>query len=223
MACEAMITRSSSRSALAWWAIAAGGLAFGIAVASSFVMIAVVSVMLLRLLCAHPAVHYRLAARAQERARLAARNQRDAKLEDACISRDELVELTEIVDRVAEVAPAEYERLELEQLLDRYVELVVTRRIAAERMARADRLGAYAHLWGAPSDRRRTIDEQRQAARSTCAAQLAALDDDIAQVAELIRLYGERATMPELGYMLEDDGVSRRLELMEPSTESQVG
>lgn len=220
MACEAMVTRRSSHGALVWWALAAGGMAFGIAVASSFIVVAVISMMLLRALATHPAVHHRLAARSQARARLAARNHREAKLEDACISRDELAELTEIVDRVLEVAPGEYERLELEPLLDRYVELVVSRRLAAERMARADRLGAYAHMWGTPSDRRRTIDDQRQAVRTSCATQLAALDDEIAQVAELIRLYGERATMPEIDYMLEDDSLVRRLELMEVSSAS---
>lgn len=217
MTCTALTTRRTPTAGVAWWAFAATGVAVGIAATSAWIVSFVVALMLVRAFATNPAIHRRLHERAQLRARAASRNRREARLEDACVARDELAELTEIVDRVGEVAPGDIERLELEQLLDRYVDLAVTRRTALERMARADRLGAYPHAWTASSDRRRVIDEERQSVRAACAGRIAELDDEIAQVADLIRLYGERATMPSVEYLLDDDSLVRRLELMEPA------
>ena len=160
----------------------------------------------------HPRTRCWLRARARQRALEERRRHREAALDGAHASLDELAELTACVDRLDQLAPGESERLELEALLDRYVELEVARSIAGDRLSRTERWG------GAPYGRRTTpvghhLDAQERQTRTLVRHRMTGLDDQIEDIADLIRLSAARAALPDVDYLLAEE-LPRRLELL---------
>lgn len=177
-----------------WWLLGVAGMSLALAVA-----------------CAPG----HLRTRAAERAREARRHRREVALEAAGIPRGELCELTDLVEQLGAIVPDEANRLELEALLDEYARLAVLRRTAGERLARIERSRPLSALLPPPSQQRSEILSRRDRQRAHAAERLAELDDRAGELAQLVRHYAERAAMPEIDYLLDDDPLGSRLSLLE--------
>jgi hypothetical protein len=132
------------------------------------------------------------AARAQRRTRHA---QRERRIEAAGADADELRQLAEVVDHVADRgAPAAFD---VEPLLDHYVELTAARQRCFAALARANPpcLEAKLVLARAASPRSAEVLERRLSRARSLAETAQRLDEDIAELTETIRYCGERAEL----------------------------
>lgn len=136
------------------------------------------------------------AARAQRRIR---HQHRERRLEAAGADADELRQLAEVVDRVADRGlPAPFD---VEPLLDHYVELTTARQRCFAALARANPpcLEAKLVLARAASPRSAEVLERRISRARSLAETAQRLDEDIAELTETIRYCGERAELFDEG------------------------
>lgn len=137
-------------------------------------------------------VHAERAARARRRTRHA---QRERRIEAAGADTDELRQLAEVVDHVADRGmPAPFD---VEPLLDHYVELTTARQRCFAALARANPpcLEAKLALALAASPRSAQVLERRISRARSLAEAAQRLDEDIAELTETIRYCGERAEL----------------------------
>ncbi len=151
----------------------------------------------------------RHAVRAARRQR---RDRREERLRAANICTLELTQLAELVAQVLDGDPAD--RLELEALLDRYVETALARQrcvtlVAPGEVARLETKLAVAQHGNARSA---AILERRVAQSRAITARARDLEEEISALAELIRLYGQRAALEIDGeHALDSEVVSSAL------------
>src|SRR5262249_25084635 len=118
-------------------------------------------------------------------------------------------ELTLLSDEVERLDPELAQRFDLEDLLDRHVALA----LAHERCVRAMRMADRDHLVRsrAAIDGRRRVDmfERRIRYWDQCKAQADRCAEEMATVADLVRLLAQKAACPDI--VFEDDVLERRL------------
>lgn len=149
-------------------------------------------------------LHRAFVADAQARARYDRRIARMRALPDSAACYHALAELTYLVDETARRDPSLVERHELETLLDRHVALTIAHQQAQRAAAMSDRT-QLEHLLEATradpraSRRRLEVCERRLRYQDHCEATARALADELANVADLVRMVAQRAACPELG------------------------
>ena len=186
------------------------GLGVAVAIASTFTAVLAVGLYVGLFYAERPTA----AARRELRGR---RRQRARRLQLANVATDELVELTNVVD-AAVVADPNLDAADMETLLDRYVDLAIARDRCAELVRReqiAELSRRLDHATRTQQPRRKRAIARRITWWHRCEARLRRLDEQLADVAGLIRLYGERATMPELAFLLDADPVTTALDQVE--------
>ena len=179
------------------WAIVTliAGVVAALAIASTLAVLLAIAVAACHAAIATPAarrVRAERAVRAQRRARHA---QRERRIEAAGADVDELRQLAEIVDRVAQRGgPAPFD---VEPLLDHYVELTTARQRCFAALARANPpcLEAKLVLARAASPRSADVLERRISRARSLAEAAQRLDEDIAELTETIRYCGERTEL----------------------------
>lgn len=149
---------------------------------------------------------------ARRRARDRQEAERLARLEAAPMRRQHYIELRDLTERLEHTHPADANRLELQQLLDRFVELASRQQALCDALARAhgDELARATTLDVANHPGRDAIADRRLRHRDAALRHARELDDEIEAIDELIRLYVQRSTCPELDPELHDE-VDRRL------------
>lgn len=132
------------------------------------------------------------ATRAQRRLR---HQQRERRVEAAGADADELHQLAEVADRVADRNMPE--PFDVEPLLDHYVELTAARQRCFAALARANPpcLEAKLLMSRATSPRAAEVVERRLTRARSLAETAQRLDEDIAELTETIRYCGERAEL----------------------------
>ena len=155
-----------------------------------------------------------LARHASWRARQARRDARDRALPPASCGRGTLVELTNLVDEIEHQDPGLAGRFELEALLDRHVELTIAYEHALRAMRMADRtsLEHMRDVYRKDPDanpQRLDLYERRLQCLAQCEGTAEWLADELATLAELLRLIAQRVACPE--DILADDTIARQL------------
>lgn len=157
--------------------------------------------------------------RRRRRERLAAkrrrllRESREERLEAAGVCTFELELLTSLVDEMTRNSPSEARAYQLEELLDRYVDVALAQH-------------AYARQsWRPPLEPSQSSSPLHRAVRSCSIAweknrarRHAACEDLLDEVVYLIRLYAERAATPSTDHVLDSDLVERQLALLGPAS-----
>jgi hypothetical protein len=155
-----------------------------------------------------------LAQHARWRARQARRDTRDRALPPTSCGRGTLVELTNLVDEIEHRDPELAQRFELEALLDRHVALTIAYESALRATRMADRTtleymrDTYREDPGA-NPRRLDLYERRLRCLTQCEATAERLADELAMLADLIRLVAQRVACPE--DLIADDTIARQL------------
>ncbi|MDX2088966.1 MAG: hypothetical protein SFX73_14005 [Kofleriaceae bacterium] len=139
------------------------------------------------------------AARAAQEHRGDRRYDRELRAEEAGANVYMLGELTDLVNAVTREAPNEAKRARLDDLLDLYADLLIAIRAYERRLALPQRM-----LSANTPPLRRLVRERAHAWRKRAEERLATLEERRREVAELIRLYAERAWTPEIEHLLED-------------------
>lgn len=144
-------------------------------------------------------VQQRIADERRRRARSARRDRRETRLEEAGVRRDEILELVALVDLIARDA-SDARCDDLEDLLDCYADAAIARARyawlarAGERARLVRALRAASQPTAAPA--RRHVLERRLAAWEAYDRRSLELADQIATLAELLRLMAARAIAP---------------------------
>jgi hypothetical protein len=132
----------------------------------------------------------------RRRHRVAQRDRRETKLEQAGVSGHGLRDLAALVDRVADRDHTGATRLELEHLLDYYVETAIMLAGYRELLSESDRMALVRSLSTLGSDSpRRALIERRLEYRARCLARAARLEEELVAIVELIRVLAFRALM----------------------------
>jgi hypothetical protein len=154
------------------------------------------------------AIVARVRRRRARKARLTRRELRERRLEQANVPTDELEELAAMVDQLDESAVAE-----IEPLLDQYVAVSITRGRCAAVLdqGRPSQLEVQLAIARACHPHGAAVLERRIALGGMLANRVRQLDESAAEVAELIRYYAERASLPEIASLLEPDPLADAL------------
>jgi hypothetical protein len=175
----------------------ATGSAAALAIAST-----VAFVLVLVLVAAHAAletapIRARRARRTARRDRRTRRERRGARLEATGATTFELEDLADLVEQVIEHDARD--SLELESLLDRYVELAIARQhcLTAAGHAQPDALAAKLAIARPRRALSVALVERRIARARAVEARAREYESMLEELAELIRYYGERASTPE--------------------------
>lgn len=195
----------------AWsFAALAVGVGAAIAIASVFATLVIAGAIAVLIYAERPGARDRRALNARRR-------RRAQRLLYVHIPTDELDELTAIVDTAVR-ADATVDAADLEELLDRYAETAVARDRCAEvvrREAITELARRHDHARRIAQRRRKRAIARRIAWWHRCEARLVALDEQLADIADLIRIYADRATAPALDFLLEADAVTPLLERLD--------
>jgi hypothetical protein len=146
---------------------------------------------------------------AQRDAQHARREAREVRLEDAGIQTHGLADASALVDRITAASPGLAAHLELEALLDRYVELELVAARCVDVLNRRELPRAVPER----SAIRTMIRNRSAALRRTCEAQLADAREELGSIIELLRLLVERIALEESE--LDDEPLDRRLALLD--------
>jgi hypothetical protein len=137
----------------------------------------------------------------EHKARAERRRMRGVRLEEAGVSRDQLAELTILADEIERRDPSLARRYDLDEMLDRHVELS----LAHERCLRAMRMCDREQLARARrehlsrpdgSHRRADMFERRMKSWDRCKAQADRCDEELAVLADMMRLLAQTAICP---------------------------
>lgn len=134
------------------------------------------------------------------------REHRELLLEQADACGPDLEHLTLLVDRIEHDAPHEARCYALEDMLDRYVEIAIARAAYMRQLVRAPM-----PVGGQPGKLVRDVRERAAIWRQRCTADVVRCDELLGETADLLRLYAERVTTPEIAHLFEDDVVGRQL------------
>jgi hypothetical protein len=191
------------------------GLSVGVYVGSLLVAVVLVAIALgaaaLRGLHGH--LRHGIGRHAARRRHWERRRLRDRRLADAGIPREGLLELTILADEIARVDAALAQRFDLDDLLDRHVELA----LAHDRCLRAMRMADREHLSRARADqlaangsrRRAEVYERRIRCWDLARERADRCADELATLADFVRLLAQKAACPDV--LLDEDGLDRRL------------
>lgn len=165
--------------------------------------------------CAEP-LRRALAENAVGRARYERRIARMRALPETSTAWYTLAELTRLVDETARRDPTLVERHELETLLDRHVALTLAHEQAQRAAAMSDRVQLERLVEAVRADprtsrRRLELCERRLRFQEQCEATVAGLADELANIADVLRLIAQRAACPELGDEPDGDVVDRQV------------
>ncbi|MGE5182020.1 MAG: hypothetical protein ACM31C_08155 [Acidobacteriota bacterium] len=169
--------------------------ASALALASTLVFLCAVAIVVAHWLLAVPAVRARRAQRKGLKRRYERRHLREHTLELADVSTSTLCELTELAEGLD---PEAADPLDLEPLLDRYVELALARQRCWNTLRYAGVAGLQERLDTARMFHPVTAEvlERRVAYARKLDERGRSLEDSLAEVADLIRCYAERASLP---------------------------
>ncbi|MBX3155052.1 MAG: hypothetical protein KF773_03555 [Deltaproteobacteria bacterium] len=203
-----------------------GGMMFAAAIGSTFLVALALVVAGVHGLAAMPAMDARRYRWKQARLRRKRRVARTRKLEAAIEYQVELTELDTIVEAILARDP--HDPLEIESLLDRYVELALARHACLAVLARADPQLLEARLGAAKQYDLQTgaILEHRVAHARSVAAAAWRYAEAIDEVSELIRYCGERALTPDSNGLRDSDvvvSVLARCEAVDALDETEAG
>jgi hypothetical protein len=138
----------------------------------------------------------------------ARREARESRLEDAGVRKHGFAAAQLLVDRITQAAPELAAQLDLEPLLDRYVEL----ELAARRYEACAADGRPARPAPNPSATRARIGDRLAAAQRAREARLAALRDELAGIVEFLQLLVQRGALDAT--VLEGDPLGERMSLL---------
>jgi hypothetical protein len=171
------------------------GVVAALAIASTLAMLLAIAIAAGHAAIETPAARRVRAARAARAQRRARHQQRERRVEAAGADPDELRQLAEVADRVADRGMPE--PFDVEPLLDHYVELTGARQRCFAALARANPpcLEAKLLLARVTSPRAAEIVERRLTRARSLAETARRLDEDLAELGETIRYCGERAEM----------------------------
>lgn len=206
----ALAKRSSPATPLAVAGIAAGVLstALVLPIGFAFAVAALSIIGVLGLRSSIAPLREALAEYALERARYGRRDARERALSAASYQRDTLHELTRLVDDIERADPDLAARLELEPLLDRFVELAngherAMRAVGMASRVQLERICESLHDDAAADPRRAALADLRLRCQRECEARAEHFADELALVADLIHLAAQRTACPEA---IDDDG-----------------
>jgi hypothetical protein len=187
------------------------GLVSALAIASTLAVVLAVVLAAGHAIVEMPAVRRRRARNAALKARRTRRELREHRLEQANVPTCELEELAAIVEELDDSAAAE-----VEPLLDQYVAVAITRRRCAAVLdqGRPSQLEVQLAIARACHPHGAAVLERRIALGGVLANRMRQLDESAAEVAELIRYYAERSSLPETAPLLEPDPLGDALEAM---------
>lgn len=134
------------------------------------------------------------------------REDRELRVEQAGARSFVLDELADLVAAVTRETPAEAKRYELDTLLDRYADLLVTRRAYERQLLRP-----LPMITERTRPLQRLVRTRTLAWRQTCVRRVAECKARMDDLAALIRLYADRARTPEIEHLISDDIVGRQL------------
>jgi hypothetical protein len=151
----------------------------------------------------------------ERKRKLDRRRARERRLEEAGVSRDALAELTILADEIERRDEELATRYDVEEMLDRHVELTLAheRCLRAMRMCDRDQLARARceHLSRPGGSRRRaSMFERRIRYWDQCKAQSDRCDEELAVLADMIRLLAQKAICPTA--LMDDDLIERRLD-----------
>lgn len=207
---RALVTRSATacrilRSPASALVTLAVGVASAIAIASTLALVLVVVFATCHAIVQTPGMRRRRARNAARKARRTRRDAREHRLEQANVPTCELEELAAIFERVAELDEAAAG--EIEPLLDQYVAVSITRRRCAAvlEQGRPSQLEVQLAIARECHPHGAEVLERRVALGGVLANRVRQLDEAAERLSDLIRYYAERATLPEIGPLLEHD------------------
>jgi len=172
------------------------------------------SLFLLAFVASSPAVRAGAAARRVERAREARRRARERQFAPGSPAHDGLIGLTRLLDEITAHDPWCAERMELEDLLDRHVALTIAHEQSLHAIRIADRVQLERtrdSLRGDPMAHPRRVElcERRLRCLAECEVRAERLADELAMVADLLRLIAQRIACADAALL--DDTIDRRL------------
>lgn len=175
------------------------GVVAALAIASTLALLLAIALAAGHAAIETPAARRVRAERAERAERRTRHQQRERRIEAAGADADELRQLAEVVDRVADRGMPE--PFDVEPLLDHYVELTAARQRCFAALARANPpcLEAKLLLSRATSPRAAEVVERRLTRARSLADTAQHLDEDIAELTETIRYCGERAELLDEG------------------------
>src|SRR5262249_9543945 len=142
------------------------------------------------------------------------RRRRERKLEDAGVSREELAELQILADEIERRDPGIASRFDVDAILDRHVEFTLAheRCLRAMRMCDRDQLARARteHVARTGSRRRAAMFERRMRYWDQCKQQCDRCDEELAVLADMIRLLAQKAICPQA--LVDDEMVERVLD-----------
>jgi hypothetical protein len=152
-----------------------------------------------------------------QRERWERRRRRERKLEDAGVSREELAELQILADEIERRDPLLARRYDVDAMLDRHVEFTLAheRCLRAMRMCDRDQLARARteHVSRTGSRRRAAMFERRMRYWDQCKQQCDRCDEELAVLADMVRLLAQKAICPPA--MVDDEMVERVLDELE--------
>ncbi len=140
------------------------------------------------------------------------REMRELKLEQAGVPRSELEDLTDLVETVFREAPYAARAARLEDLLDACADVEIAKIAYACHLVRAPE-----PICDTTPPLQRAVRARAVAWHATYAARVSACEDRAGELAELVRLYAQRALAPEVDHVFDDDLVSRQLTTLDES------
>lgn len=146
------------------------------------------------------------AARFERKQRWKRREAREQRVEQAGINCRAIGELVDIVENVTREAPNEAKHYNLDDLLDLYADLLVTSKTYERQLLRPQPM-----ILEHTPPLVRLVREHVIEWRNTCWRRAAVCRRQLNEIAELIRLYAQRARMPEIDHLLANDIVDRQL------------
>jgi hypothetical protein len=188
------------------------------AVTTSLVALAMTLIIVIPWFLADRTVRAHMTAHAERSERKRIRRRRRARLDRAGVPAADLYELVAIVDGVTRADPLAAARLDLENLLDTYAGLAIAHHHCTEQLNRIDHNSLVRRLAALDASRRSTrreLIERRLATRQHTEARAQVLADRLAEIVELVRLYGDLASAPDVGELLDAEILDRRLAQMQ--------
>jgi hypothetical protein len=171
------------------------GVVAALAIASTLAVLLAIALAACHAVIETPAARRLGAERATRKQRRLRHERRERCIEAAGVDADELHQLAEVVDRIADRGTPE--PFDIEPLLDHYVELTTARQRCFVALARANPpcLEAKLVLARATSPRSAEVLERRISRARSLADTAQRLDDDLAELTETLRYCGERAEL----------------------------
>ena len=140
--------------------------------------------------------------------RTARRDGREARLEEAGVPKQGLAAATLLLDQISATGSPLATHPELEEMLDRYVELEITAKRCERLLADARRARAVP----GGSETRARISDRAAAVQRACDARLASARDELASILELLQLLVQRSTLDATE--VQGDPVGERMSLV---------